>query len=70
MENTINTAVEAVEAVNKIGNNEVKYFLSGLFLGAVITTGVGYSIKAVSAVRKAKKKPVEVKAEEIIEVEE
>ena len=78
MENTINTAVEAVEAVNKIGLTpqdirDIKYFVMGGVTFAVIEwvaipTGKKVFNKIKGAV--GKKKPIEVKAEEIIEVEE
>lgn len=68
----IEKTVEAAGAVANVGNNEVKYFLSGLLLGAVITAGVGYSVKTVVAVRKAtkSKKPIVVTADEVVEVED
>lgn len=78
MENTINTAVEAVEAVNKIGltpqdMRDIKWFVGGMVTYLVIDEVlIPAGTKAYKKIKDkvGKKKPIEVTAEEIIEVEE
>lgn len=78
MENTINTAVEAVEAVNEIGfkipdKRDLAIFGAGV-VAAILTEKVviptGKKVVDKCKTKFGKKKPIEVTAEEIIEVEE
>lgn len=78
MENTINTAVEAVEAVNEIGfkipdKRDLAIFGAGV-VTAIFTEKVviptGKKVVDKCKTKFGKKKPIEVAAEEIIEVEE
>ena len=78
MENTINTAAEVVEAVNKIGltpqdMRDLKWFVYGVATYAAIEhVVIPVGTKAYKKIKEktGKKKPIEVKAEEIIEVED
>ncbi len=78
MENTINTAVDAAKAVNEIGfkipdKRDLAIFGAGV-AAAILTEKVviptGKKVVDKCKTKFGKKKPIEVKAEEIIEVEE